>query len=305
MSLVKQTKLALDDSRILMLGAQILLGFQLHSPFREAFDRLAHYQKTMELVALCLMVVVIGLIVMPSARHRIVDGGKATADINRFITRMSALTLLPFAIAVGLDLAIAGIQIAGLWPGIAFGMFSTAAALTLWYGPAFNGSKEPSAMPRTEKTPITEKVDYILTEARVVLPGVQALLGFQLAITFTSAFSELESSAKLTHGAALACIAFAGMLLIAPAAYHRIVCKGEASAAYYDTASRFILAATIFLALGLALDLHVVVGKITENQTLAGIIAAATALMLFGLWHGYPLWRRMRNQSGAHGVAST
>jgi hypothetical protein len=32
----------------------------------------------------------------------------------------------------------------------------------------------------TEKAPLDERIAQMLTEARVVLPGVQALLGFQL-----------------------------------------------------------------------------------------------------------------------------
>ena len=34
----------------------------------------------------------------------------------------------------------------------------------------------------THATPLQEKIDHMLTESRVVLPGVQALLGFQLIV---------------------------------------------------------------------------------------------------------------------------
>jgi hypothetical protein len=44
------------------------------------------------------------------------------------------------------------------------------------------------------------------------------LLGFQLAIVFTGAFAELSDDAKRMHGVALACIAFATVLLLDPAA---------------------------------------------------------------------------------------
>ena len=47
-----------------------------------------------------------------------------------------------------------------------------------------------------EKTPAAAKIDYALTEARVVLPGAQALLGFQLAIILTTGFAELPSVEK-------------------------------------------------------------------------------------------------------------
>ena len=50
------------------------------------------------------MVLVVGLLIAPSARHRIVEQGEATASINRYITRILLITLAPFALALGLDL---------------------------------------------------------------------------------------------------------------------------------------------------------------------------------------------------------
>lgn len=143
-----------------------------------------------------------------------------------------------------------------------------------------------------EKAPTAAKIDYALTEARVVLPGAQALLGFQLAIVLTTGFAELPSVEKALHGIALGCVALATVLLITPAAYHRIVYGGAEVAEFYRVASRFLLAATVFLALGLAADVHVVTSKITESERLANLFAAVAAAMLFGLWHLWPWWRR-------------
>lgn len=72
MSLVDKTKTALDELRMLMLGAQILLGFQFQAPFQNAFSELSFLEQGVEVIVLCLMVVVIALLITPSARHRIV-----------------------------------------------------------------------------------------------------------------------------------------------------------------------------------------------------------------------------------------
>src|SRR5256885_2358206 len=104
MSLAENTKTALDESRTLMLGAQILLGFQLQAPFQNAFASLMWHEKAIEAAVLCIMVLVLALLIAPSARHRIVERGEATVSINRFITRMSVARLFPFAIALALDL---------------------------------------------------------------------------------------------------------------------------------------------------------------------------------------------------------
>jgi hypothetical protein len=46
-------------------------------------------------------------------------------------------------------------------------------------------TEEPAA------TPLDIKIEQMLTEARVILPGAQALFGFQLAIVFTRSFADL------------------------------------------------------------------------------------------------------------------
>src|ERR1700730_6462466 len=137
MSLAENTKTALDESRTLMLGAQILLGFQLQAPCQNAFASLIWHEKAIEVAVLCIMVLVLGLLIAPSARHRIVEQGEASAGINRFITLMSVATLFPFAIALALDLVIAGTRVAGPWTGAAAGLIGGLV------GPLMIKDKEP------------------------------------------------------------------------------------------------------------------------------------------------------------------
>lgn len=59
MSLVKKTKLALDDARTFMLGAQILLGFQLQAPFQSAFEPAPPQDRLVSLATVLLMVLVV------------------------------------------------------------------------------------------------------------------------------------------------------------------------------------------------------------------------------------------------------
>ncbi len=67
----------------------------------------------------------------------------------------------------------------------------------------------------------------MLTEARVNLPGAQALLGFQLAIVLTETFEKLPILPRMLHATALLSVALSVTLLITPAALHRIVWAGE------------------------------------------------------------------------------
>ncbi|OWV97147.1 DUF6328 family protein [Rhizobium sp. R693] len=295
MSLTDKTKTALDELRMLILGAQILLGFQFQAPFQDAFSSLSFLEKGIEVIVLCLMVMIIGLLITPSARHRIVERGEATSGFNGFVTRISLLALAPFALALGLDIGVAVNRGLGLTAGVAAGLLGGLAAIGLWYGPLLRDGKGDLSMATSdEKTPTVAKIDYVLTEARVVLPGAQALLGFQLAIVLTSGFADLSTSAKAFHCVALGAVALATILLVTPAAYHRIVYDGSNVAEFYHIASRFLLAATVFLALGLTADVHVVIGKVTQSQVFANATAAVAALMLFGFWHLWPWWKRVR-----------
>jgi hypothetical protein len=145
----------------------------------------------------------------------------------------------------------------------------------------------------------------MLTEARVILPGAQALFGFQLAIVFTRSFVDLPAVSMIVHAASLLLVTLTVVLLMAPAAYHRLVYDGEASADMYRVGSALVTAATIPLALGLAGDTYVVMSKIT-SQAIAVAAAIWAFILLIGLWHAYPLVtavtradRGLRNQSDA------
>jgi hypothetical protein len=52
---------------------------------------------------------------------------------------------------------------------------------------------------RTEPTPLEKKIEQVLTECRIVLPGTQALPGFQLSAFLTDAFTMLPRADQLLH----------------------------------------------------------------------------------------------------------
>ncbi len=142
---------------------------------------------------------------------------------------------------------------------------------------------------KSSSTPLHAKIEQMLTEARVVLPGAQALLGFQLAIVLTQSFEQLPSVSKIMHAASLFLVVLAVVLLMAPAAYHRIAYAGEDTENMHRVGSALVTMATVPLALGIAGDIYVVTAKIASSPA-AGWLAGALGLVtLIGLWHAYPL----------------
>jgi hypothetical protein len=298
MELSKKVKTSLDEARVLILGAQILLGFAFGGPFNDGFDRLSATARALDALALAMMVSVVGLLIAPGLYHRIVEGGEDTARLHRFVTTIAGAALLPFALALGLDVYVTTELILGRAGGAAAATVAAVLALAFWYGfphgRARDHGEQERAMTSREgeqhaATPLHVKIEQMLTEARVVLPGAQAILGFQLAIVLTEPFQRLPAASQAAHAASLFLVALAVVLLIAPPAYHRIVYAGEDTEDMHRVGSVLLTAATVPLALGLTGDVYVVMAKIARAPTVGVLAAGLSLLLLVGLWHVYPL----------------
>ena len=141
----------------------------------------------------------------------------------------------------------------------------TATGLSLLYGLGFSLRKTRKSPPPESETSLKTKIEQLLTEARVIIPGGQALLGFQFVATLTKAFETLPQAIKWVHAAALAAVALSVLLLMTPAALHRLAFHGEDDPQFFEIGSRLVVAAALPLALGISADVAVVAYKITES----------------------------------------
>jgi Family of unknown function (DUF6328) len=83
-------------------------------------------------------------------------------------------------------------------------------------------AEEKAADQQTEKM-----AREAIEEARMVLPGIQALFGFQLMAVFNQRLNELGEAEKLTHFVSALLIALSIGPIMTPAAYHRHVEPGS------------------------------------------------------------------------------
>jgi len=142
-----------------------------------------------------------------------------------------------------------------------------------------------------------DALQQALDEARMVLPGIQALFGFQLIAVFNEGFSrDLSEAEQMIHLAAIVLVAIAIALVMTPAAYHRQVEPRRASASFVRLTSRLISGAMMPLALGLALDLHLVGRLVSGSPTVAAAIAGVVFVLFVGLWFAFPQWRSAQLQ---------
>ena len=135
---------------------------------------------------------------------------------------------------------------------------------------------------------LEEEATHATHEARMVLPGVQAVLGFQLVAVFNQRFEELSFTEQVVHLSAFGLIALAMGLMMTPAAYHRQAERGYVSRRFVDLASTLLTVAMFPLVAGLSLDTYLIARLILEARLAASVVAAGVAVMLLSLWYGLP-----------------
>ena len=296
MAIEDRLKTALDESRLLILGAQVLLGFQLEAAFQELFSDIPVASRYVHCAGLALLLLSVGLLIAPSLFHQIIFLGNSTGGAVRMATGFAGASLLPLTLGLGAAIFVTFEQLFGRAGGVAAGLTLTTIALLLLYGLGFavREKRDMSMQEPQTSTSLKSKIEQMLTEARVIIPGGQALLGFQLIAVLTKAFSQLPPAFKYLHCVGLSAVALSVILLMTPAALHRIGFRGEDSPAFFRIGSRLIVAGSIPLAVGISADVAVVFYKAIESETAAvsaGIVSLATLLLL---WLVYPFWRRSR-----------
>jgi Family of unknown function (DUF6328) len=300
MDLQKKLKVALNDNRLLILGTQVLFGFQFNGIFQELFVELPYPSRVLETSGLTLLMVSIAFLVAPSMHHRLVESGQDNTRVLRLATDFSGFALLPLTFALAFDMFVAVAWTLDPIIGTTIGAAFFLVAILSWYVLGFLlGSKKPAmAKDKNVRTPLDVQVDQLLTEARLIIPGAQALLGFQFAVTLMRAFAELPEAVKMLHVAALCCIGLAVIMLMAPAPIHRIAFGGEDDPAFVRVASFFVVAAPLPLAFGIALDTYVAAGRALQSDRAATLLGSAATIVLLGTWYVYPLAQRLLKKTG-------
>ena len=146
---------------------------------------------------------------------------------------------------------------------------------------------------KTEKEDIQKRATNAIEEARMVIPGIQALFGFQLVAGFNQKFQELSESLQKLHFAALVLIATAIALIMAPAAYHRLVEQGGVSKFFVHLASTLIPLAMLPLMLAICTDVfllgHLILRDDVISVWVAGLLMGLFAVLWF-CFHSSQEW---------------
>jgi hypothetical protein len=286
----RRVKTALDETRLLILGVQVLLGFEFQSFFQDGFSGLSTSSKSICILSLYLVILSVGLLVVPSMEHRLVEAGRSTPRLVRAVNAFAGFGLVPLTASLGLSTYVVIERHFGMPAGIASGLALACLAAFAWFGlELMIGFSTTGNHMEESGTPLATKIEQLLTEARVIIPGAQALFGFQFIAMLTTGFDRLPQHAKLVHAAALGLIALNVILLMTPAALHRLSFGGENTVSFLRIGSAFLIAAPGFLAGGIALEAYVVTLKVYENEAWAAIGALSGFFVLLAFWYALPL----------------
>ena len=151
-------------------------------------------------------------------------------------------------------------------------------------------------MNRSKETlPLSEAVTLLMEECRMVLPGIQALFGFQLISVFNSTFREsLSVREQYLHLAAIGFVAIAVALVMAPAALHRQTGSREVSEDLVVIASRLLLLSMFPLLLGISFDFYLIARVILKSRLFSLVLATILLFLFTTLWFVFPRVPRMQ-----------
>jgi Family of unknown function (DUF6328) len=298
-----KTQDALNESRILVLGVQVILSFQYSSFLESSFDKLPHSSQYIEVIALGLLIVAFGLFVAPAPNHLLIWSDENGPGLQKFVTIATAIALVPFATAMALDVYVTTERVGHIIPAVILGAATFACAMFFWYGleaihlrtkaHQLRSRVRNKSMPKKkhERPSIEDQIQHALTDARVVLPGAQALLGFQFVGVFLGGFEALPASSQYIHVLSLTLVTLSTILLMMPAAYHRLVEQGQPSEHFLRLTRNAVVSSMIPLGAGICGDFYIVVRKVSGSLILAGSTSLLLLAMFYMLWFGFRLMR--------------
>lgn len=141
---------------------------------------------------------------------------------------------------------------------------------------------------------LAQAAQTLLNECRMVLPGIQAIFGFQLTTVFEPPFQDsLSKPDQVLHLAAMCFVALAVALVMTPAAYHRSRGAREVSGTFIYLSSALLLAGMVALASGLSMDVFVIGKVILEGPGPALAVALGFFAVFMFFWFGFTHMTRL------------
>ncbi|QGK70686.1 hypothetical protein GIY23_15225 [Allosaccharopolyspora coralli] len=142
----------------------------------------------------------------------------------------------------------------------------------------------------THHTKLTRNLSELLQELRVAQAGVQILFAFLLTVAFTDRFARAGTFVHTLHIVTVLLTCTSATLLIAPAAWHRMLFRKRRRAEIIRAANSCALGGLALLAAAMTSTVLLVTVVVIGFGWLAPIIATCIGLSFLSLWFLLP-WR--------------
>ena len=156
-------------------------------------------------------------------------------------------------------------------------------------------ARDSGSRGETHKERVDRELIELLNELRVALPGVQFLFAFLLIVPFQQTRDELTGFQKDLYFIALLAAAVATVLLIAPAAQHRVLFRQKDKDQLLRRSNLYAFAGLVVLGVAICTAILLVV-DVLFSTTLGWTAAGVVAVMLAIAWVAVPVWRRSRSE---------
>jgi hypothetical protein len=156
-----------------------------------------------------------------------------------------------------------------------------------------------------EELPLSKAAEYLLDECRMVLPGIQALFGFQLIAVFSPGFEQkLGYAEQCAHLGAIGLVVIAVALIMTPAALHRQAGAGQVTARFIRLSTRLLVWSMFPLAISICIEFYLIAHVIIARSIvafLAGALFAGFILLWVVLPRADALQKRIEGRRGTEG----
>ena len=145
---------------------------------------------------------------------------------------------------------------------------------------------------QTDQAKLDRRLDQLLGELRVAMPGVQVLFAFLLAVPFQQRFTSVTEFQKDVYFVTLLAAAAASALFIAPTAYHRLMFRERDKPHVINVSSNLAVAGLVFLAVAMNGAVLLVTDVLFDGPIVV-VTVVASSLIFVGLWFVLGTLRRI------------
>lgn len=160
---------------------------------------------------------------------------------------------------------------------------------------AFRGQHQTEQQGESRAERVNRELMELLNELRVGLPGVQFLFAFLLVVPFQQGGPKTTPFQHGVYYVALVSAAVATVLLIAPAAQHRVLFRQHDKETLLRRSSHSAFAGLMVLIVAITASLLLVLDFFI-GSLLAWVTAGAIFAGLVWWWAIVPLWHRAHNE---------